>query len=95
MERLLLHWPSISVPSVANVPMAIMNGNPWLLVASVALVPIVTYVISSFQFQYALFMNKNKRSSDLIIPVIPYWVPFLGHAIPMALDSGAFVSKVM
>lgn len=69
--------------------------NPGLLIASVALVPFATYAISSFQFQYALFINKSKRSSDLIIPVVPYWIPFLGHAIPMAMDSGAFVSRIM
>lgn len=70
-------------------------GTPWLLLVFVGLVPFATYVITSFRFQYALFVNKNRGSSDLIIPVLPYCIPFLGHAIPVAMDSGAFVSRIM
>ncbi|KAI0010843.1 cytochrome P450 [Xylariaceae sp. FL0662B] len=69
--------------------------SPWFFLASIALIPFATYTISSLQFHHALFANKSRKSRDLIIPVVPYWIPFLGHAIPMALDSGAFVAKVM
>ncbi|KAI0117412.1 cytochrome P450 [Daldinia grandis] len=67
----------------------------WLLLAFIVLIPFTTYIVTSFQFHYVLFINKGKKSPNLIAPVVPYWIPFLGHAIPMAMDSGAFVSKIM
>jgi hypothetical protein len=60
----------------------------------VALIPLITYAITNLQFQYALFLNRKRKLANLVIPVVPYWIPFLGHALQMALGSGAFVSKV-
>ncbi|KAI0191922.1 cytochrome P450 [Astrocystis sublimbata] len=62
--------------------------------AAITIIPLVTYVITTVRFHYALRLNKDKRSANLTIPVVPYWIPFLGHAIPMAMDSGAFVAKL-
>ncbi|KAJ2983341.1 hypothetical protein NUW58_g6266 [Xylaria curta] len=67
----------------------------YLLLTVLALLPLATYAITTLQFQYALRANKNRKSTGLITPIVPYWIPFLGHAIPMATDSGAFVAKLI
>ena len=69
--------------------------HPWMLLVFITLIPLVTYTISSFQFRYAMFVNRNRKYTDRMIPVVPYWIPFLGHAIPMAIDTGAFIDKVV
>lgn len=68
--------------------------HPQILLALIALIPLATYVITTIQFHYTLFVNK-RRHSDRGVPVLPYWIPYLGHAIPMALDSASFVSGLM
>lgn len=69
--------------------------NLWLLLLLISLISFATYAISRVRFRYTLYVNKSRKYLHRNIPVVPYWIPFLGHAIPMALNSGAFISKVM
>ncbi|KAI0404662.1 cytochrome P450 [Xylaria palmicola] len=64
------------------------------LLTTISLIPLVTYAVTTLQFQYALRVNKNRKSTSLMTPVVPYWIPFIAHGISMALDSGAFVAKL-
>ncbi|KAI0417227.1 cytochrome P450 [Xylaria grammica] len=72
----------------------VWGGNHYLCLVAIALIPLATYAISTLRFQYALRVNKEGRSTNLMIPVVPYWIPFLGHGISMATDSGAFVANL-
>ncbi|KAH8767429.1 cytochrome P450 [Diaporthe sp. PMI_573] len=69
--------------------------DPWALPAFIALIPFATYAITTIQFYYTLFVNKKRKCSHRVVPVVPYWIPYLGHAIPMAIDSASFVSELM
>ncbi|KAF2971352.1 hypothetical protein GQX73_g2174 [Xylaria multiplex] len=71
-----------------------MQHVPYFPLVAIALIPLATYALTTVRFQYALRVNKNRKSKNLIIPVVPYWIPFLGHGIPMVIDSGAYVAKL-
>ncbi|KAK5630928.1 hypothetical protein RRF57_006643 [Xylaria bambusicola] len=86
-------FPISVLPALRNT-WGVMQHMFYFPLAVITLIPLVTYAITAVRFHSALKANKDKKSANLLIPVVPYWIPFLGHAIPMAMDSGAFVAKL-
>jgi hypothetical protein len=70
-------------------------NTPWAIPVLLAAVPFITYGITTVQFHRTRALNKTRKSSDLIVPTAPYWIPYLGHAISMALDTGSFIDGLM
>lgn len=68
---------------------------PWIFPAFIALLPLATFTITMIQFHCTLFVNKKREHAARIVPVIPYWIPYLGHAIPMTINPASFVSDLM
>jgi len=54
----------------------------------------LTYLATSLRFQIVRFLNRS-AGSNKTVRVIPYGIPFLGHAIPMLLNPSGFVQAVV
>lgn len=62
-----------------------------LLLFLLCLLFLTTYFITRAQFEYAQRTEKENRKS----PTLPYFIPFLGHAMWMASDALGLVSSVV
>ncbi|KAF2123049.1 cytochrome P450 [Lophiotrema nucula] len=45
--------------------------------------------------EYSFNATKIAKASGLLPPTIPYWIPYLRHAFPMASDLKRFAAKVL
>ncbi|KAK4193507.1 cytochrome P450 [Podospora australis] len=68
-----------------------VGGTFWLAPISLTSLPFLCYFVTTLRFHYVLWAN-SRRTSHKIIPIAPYWFPFLYHAIPMALYPAPFIS---
>ena len=53
---------------------------------------IITRVLSGLQFR-AVASNQPQGNSPRTVPILPYWVPWLGHAINFAVGGTDFLTS--
>lgn len=62
--------------------------------ASFAVVCIFTRVITGLRFRATISRNQSSSNSTRHVPVIPYWIPWLGHSVSFAVGATSYVEKV-
>ncbi len=68
-----------------------IQRNTWLILVLLILLPPSCYLVTTLRYYCVLFINA-KRMDNFITPVAPYWLPFLRHTIPMAVDSASYIA---
>ena len=66
--------------------------TPW---AQTTLGLIFILVCTKLWSEYAFNATKNAKGLGLVPPTAPYWIPYLRHAFPIALDLKRFAAKVL
>lgn len=67
------------------------NVTPIAVVAVLLLPFLLTYAITTIKSALLL----RSRAAQVRAPAMPYWIPFLGNAIPFASDTVGFMKGVL
>lgn len=59
-----------------------------------AIACLITRVITGFKYWSAISRNQQSSSSVRNVPVVPYWIPWLGQAVPFALGATPFLDHM-
>lgn len=75
-----------------NLDILIESIQHWQVWVSgiLAIVLSATYLSTTLQSRTALISSKDGTNP----PLLPYWIPFLGHSIPFLWDTGAFIDTI-
>jgi len=71
----------------------LVAGCPlWSVIATIVVLPfLLTYILSSIRF---MRMRRAKHGSRHP-PLIPYWIPFVGHTIPFVFNTPGFMTSLV
>lgn len=69
--------------------------HPFIAIFSLfTLVCILTRTITGFRYWSAVSRNQSSSTTTRNVPLIPYWIPWLGQAVPFALNASPFLTKM-
>lgn len=63
-------------------------------IASFATVCIITRVFTDLRYRATVTRNRSSSNNTRTVPLIPYWIPWLGHAIPFALGATEYLERL-
>lgn len=76
--------PTSSASSVTNVQVILIQ-----ILVLIALVACSTRFMTGWKYQSDLSTNEAIRKPA----TIPYWIPYLGHLLPLAINPSRFLQK--
>jgi hypothetical protein len=67
------------------------SGVAWII--PLVAIPLLTFSLTSLQYFAA---SSKAKDQDVVSepPLVPYSIPFIGHAIPFAFDTANYLSNL-
>jgi hypothetical protein len=62
--------------------------------ATFAIICIITRVVTDLRYRATVSRNQSSPSSTRHVPLIPYWIPWLGHFVSFALGATSYLEKL-
>lgn len=82
-------------------PVALMQStvqsiltHPFISVLAILLLTcITTRIVSGIRYSSAISQLRQPSANPKTVPVLPYWIPWLGHGVSFALGSTTFLTR--
>ncbi|KEF54932.1 uncharacterized protein A1O9_09375 [Exophiala aquamarina CBS 119918] len=70
-------------------------GHPFIAaITAFATVCIATRVITALRYRATVGRNQSSSNNTRPVPLLSYWIPWLGHAVPFALGATEYLERL-